>query len=67
MKRPNFYPDGQMIPYQLPNTFVLSKTKQACGNCSMFSNRRSYCGVWKTMGVKDTYSCHRWRLRYFQR
>jgi hypothetical protein len=67
MKRPNFYPNGEVIHYSLPNTYEPSKNKQACGNCAMYSNRRSYCGIWKAMGVKDTYSCHRWRLRYFQR
>ena len=41
--------------------------KEACGNCAMYSNRRSFCGVYKTQGVKDTFTCNKWRKRHFKR
>ena len=67
IKRQAFYSNGEMIDYRLPNTFVRSTTKQGCGNCAMYSNRRGFCNIYKAFGVKDNYVCHRWRLRYFQR
>ena len=67
MKRSSFYPNGEFIPYQMPQDFILSKTKEACGNCAMYSNRRSFCGIYRTQGVKDTFTCNKWRKRYFQR
>ena len=42
--RSNFYPNGHFVPYQLPQSYERSKTKQACGNCGLYSNRRSFCG-----------------------
>ena len=66
-KRSNFYPSGEFIPYQMPQDFRFSKNKEACGNCAMYSNRRSFCGVYKSQGVKDTFTCNKWRKRFFQR
>jgi len=66
-KRSTFYPDGKMIPIRMPNHFEKSTTKSACGNCGMYSNRRSFCGVWKTDQVKDNYICLSWRERFFLR
>ena len=67
MPRSNFYPNGNMIPYQMPQSYERSKTKQACGNCGLFSNRRSFCGKWRTDNVRDIYTCHEWRQRFFKR
>ena len=67
MKRSSFYPNGEFIPYQMPQDFRLSKTKEACGNCGLYSNRRSFCGIYKTHGVKDTYTCNKWRQRFLKR
>ena len=67
MKRSNFYPDGTMIPYRMPDHFKKSTTKSACGNCGMYSNKRSFCGIWKTPEVKDNYTCSKWRVRFFKR
>jgi len=66
-KRSNFYPNGEIIDYSLPQSFELSKTKEACGNCGLYSNRRSVCGRWGSKAVKDTYVCHEWRKRFFKR
>ena len=56
IKRQAFYSNGEMIDYRLPNSFVKSTTKQACGNCAMFSNRRGFCGIFKAFGVKDAHN-----------
>jgi hypothetical protein len=38
----------RVIDYSLPQSFKKSLTKEACGNCGLYSNRRrSFCG---TMG-----------------
>ena len=55
MLKRGFYPDGTFIPYQMPNDFRKSVGKEACGNCGMYSERRSFCGVFQTIGVKDNY------------
>lgn len=65
--RSNFYPDGTFIPYSLPQDFRQSTTKEACGNCGLYSNRRQFCGKFTTVGVKDNYICNQWRQRYFKR
>lgn len=66
-KRSNFYPNGEIIDFSLPQSFQLSKTKEACGNCGLYSNRRSYCGRFNAKAVKDNYICNEWRKRFFQR
>ena len=68
MKRSNFYPNGEFIPYQMPQDFRLAKRGEgSCGNCGMFSQRRMFCGIYRTQGVKDIYTCDKWRQRHFQR
>ena len=66
-KRSNFYPNGEIIDYSLPQSFELSKTKEACGNCGLYSNKWSFCGKYMAKGVKDTYVCESWRKRHFKR
>ena len=63
----NFYPESTFIPYQMPQDFRQSTVRGSCGNCGMFSNRRSFCGVYRTRGVRDTYVCNKWRERHFKR
>ena len=46
LKRSNFYPNGEVIDYSLPQSFQIAKGKEACGNCGLYSNRRSFCGRW---------------------
>ena len=67
LKRSNFYPNGEFIPYQMPQDFRKSLNKEACGNCGLYSNRRSFCGMYRTQGVKDVYVCNKWRKRFFKR
>jgi hypothetical protein len=37
LKRSNFYPNGEVIDYSLPQSFRKSLTKEACGNCGLYS------------------------------
>ena len=67
MKRSNFYPDGNFIPYQMPQDYRQATGKEACGNCGLFSNRRFFCGKFITTGVRDNYICGQWRQRHFKR
>ena len=66
-KRSNFYPNGEFIPYQMPQDFKQSLGKEACGNCGMYSLPRNFCGVYRTKGVKDNFVCSKWRKRHFKR
>lgn len=61
------YPDGLIIPASLPDDFRPATGKEACGNCGMYSNRRSYCGVYNTPNVRDNWICNKWRQRFFKR
>ena len=67
IKRSNFYPNGEIIDFRLPQDFKLSQGRGSCGNCGQYSNKRSFCGRWGAKGVKDTYVCHEWRKRFFKR
>ena len=55
IKRSNFYPNGEIIDYSLPQSFHKSMKPEACGNCGLYSNNRSFCGRWGAKAVKDTY------------
>ena len=66
-KRSNFYPNGEIIDYSLPQSFTKALKGSSCGDCGLYSNKRSFCGRWGANGVKDTYVCHEWRKRYFKR
>jgi len=61
------YPDGLIIPTSLPDDFRPATGKEACGNCGMYSNRRSYCGIYNTPNVRDNWICNKWRQRFFKR
>ena len=56
-----------MIPANLPEDFRKSVGAEACGNCGQYSNKRSFCNVFKSFGVKDIYVCNQWRRRFFNR
>ena len=67
MKRSNFYPNGEMIDFRLPQDFRKSVGAEACGNCGQYSNKRSFCNIYKSFGVKDIYVCNQLRRRFFNR
>ena len=67
IKRSNFYPNGEIIAYNLPQSFRKSLTKEVCGTCGLYSNKRSFCGRWGAKFVRDNYVCHEWRQRHFKR
>ena len=67
-KRSVFYPNGEFIPYQMPQDYRPAKKGEgSCGNCGLYSNKHGFCGVYRTKGVKDVYTCNKWRVRYFKR
>ena len=49
-KRSSFYPNGEFIPYQMPQDFRPSSGRGSCGNCGLYSNKHGFCGVWRTRG-----------------
>ena len=51
-KRSNFYPNGEFIPYQMPQDYRPSQGRGSCGNCGMFSQRHYFCGLYRTKGVR---------------
>ena len=67
LKRPMFYPNGEFIPYQMPQDYRPSTGRGSCGGCGLYSNKHGFCGVYRTRGVKDTYVCNKWRPRHFKR
>ena len=63
-----FYPNGEFIPYQMPDHFrQAQRGSGSCGDCGMYSNKNQFCGIYRTRGVRDTYVCNSWRKRHFQR
>ena len=67
-KRSNFYPNGEIIDFRLPQDFRQSQRGQgSCGSCGQYSNKRSFCNIYKSFGVKDVYVCNKWRPRHFVR
>ena len=66
-KRSSFYPNGEFIPYQMPQDYRPATREGSCGNCGLYSNKHGFCGVYRTRGVKDTYVCNKWRPRHFKR
>lgn len=67
MKRSLLYPNGEIIPHNMPDHFRAATGKEACGNCGMYSNRRSFCGIYQQNRVKDNFICNKWRQRFFKR
>ena len=41
-KRSSFYPNGEFIPYQMPQDFRLSQGRGSCGNCGLYSNKHGF-------------------------
>ena len=56
-----------MIDFRLTQDFRPSKGRGSCGDCGQYSNRRSFCNIYKAFGVKDIYVCNQWRPRHFKR
>ena len=66
-KRSNFYTNGEMIDFRLPQDFRPSQGRGSCGNCGLFSQKFMFCGLYRTKGVRDTYVFNKWRTRHFKR
>ena len=55
-KLSNFYSNGEMIDFRLPQDFRPSSARGSCGNCGQFSNKRSFFNIYKIFFVKDVYT-----------
>ena len=66
-KRSNFYPNGEIIDFRLPQDFRPSQGRESCGTCGQYSNKHAFCNVYKSFHVKDVYVCNQWRQRHFKR
>ena len=52
-KRSNFYPNGEIIDYRLPQDFRPSSGKGSCGNCGQYSNKHAFCNVYGQVVVYE--------------
>lgn len=50
------YPDGEPIPYTLPDKYRIS---ERCGTCAAYLPDRIYCTAWGTP-VRPEYVCPGW-------
>ena len=66
-KRSNFYANGEIIDFRLPQDFRPSKGRCSWGDYGQYSIRRPFCNIYKAFGVKDIYVCNQWRPRHFRR
>jgi hypothetical protein len=41
-KRSMFYPNGEFIPYQMPQDFRPSQGRGSCGNCGLYSQTSQF-------------------------
>ncbi|BCV07031.1 MAG: hypothetical protein CM15mV150_260 [Caudoviricetes sp.] len=46
-KRSNFYPNGEFIPYQMPQDYRPSQGRGSCGNCGQCSLKEECFAVYK--------------------
>ena len=63
-KRSNFYPNGEIIDFRLPQDFRPSSGRGSCGNCGQYSNKRSFCNIYKSYAWPCQDTC-RSRLFFF--
>ena len=47
-KRSNFYPNGEIIDFRLPQDYRPSTGRGSCGNCGLFSKNLCLC-IYKTL------------------
>lgn len=55
------YPDGKVIPKELPEKYAKAKTSKNCGNCVYFQGR-DYCTLWGAK-VRSEYFCAKWKSK----
>ena len=53
------YPDGTIIPKNLPTTYQTSTRHEKCSNCGYFAAGTKHCKKWDAK-VKPTYWCAKW-------
>lgn len=53
------YPDGTVIPKNLPPKYTPAKSEKKCSNCEYYVPATKNCKYWKAK-VKPTYWCAKW-------
>jgi hypothetical protein len=66
-KRSMFYPNGEFIPYQMPQDYRPSTGRGSMWKLWTVSQKHMFCGIFRTKGVRDTYVCNKWRPRRIKR
>jgi hypothetical protein len=51
-----YYDDGSVIPYKLPQSYVLASGESSCANCLAYNPETSMCVRWDAL-VRPTYIC----------
>ena len=54
------YPNGEIIPDQLPDAYRVGNANKKCSNCGFFVGVSSYCSKWGAI-VKAGYLCNAWK------
>lgn len=56
-----YYSNGEVIPYKLPQTYVLSAVpEQSCETCGYRNSTNNYCSRWDAV-VRPEYTCSEWK------
>ena len=67
LKRSNFYPNGEIIAHNLPQSFQRSLRKENCSGVDSTVTIDNSVDVWGAKFVRENYICHEWRKRFFKR
>jgi len=54
------YPDGELIPLDLPDAYDLAKGSERCDNCAAYNPANKQCSVWNNAVVRPEYWCAKW-------
>jgi|TARA_R100000479_G_scaffold147627_1_gene83132 hypothetical protein len=55
------YPDGEVIPKELPAKYAKAKGAKNCANC-LFLVGKNYCSFWGA-AVRGNYLCAKWKSK----
>lgn len=56
---PRKYPDGTVIPKNLPPKYAQSTNNEKCSNCEYYVAATKHCKKWDAK-VRPTYWCEKW-------
>lgn len=54
-----YYPDGEQISSNLPQSYRLTTNDNRCGTCTAFNPDTNICRAWSAL-VRPEYICDRW-------